>query len=54
MRAPASALTTAHENASHGILVVQARRLGSLPGKVPAAAAPLTGDGAARMLGPMA
>ncbi|MBR1210659.1 hypothetical protein [Bradyrhizobium sp. JYMT SZCCT0180] len=38
---PAPALTTAHDNAADGILVVQARCLGTLPRKVPEAPAQL-------------
>jgi hypothetical protein len=41
MQATGRALTTAHENAAVGILVVQARCLGTLPRKVPEASARL-------------
>jgi hypothetical protein len=42
MQATGRALTTAHENAAVGILVVQARCLGTLPRTVPEASARLT------------
>jgi hypothetical protein len=42
MQATGRALTTAHENAAVGILVVQARCLGTLPRKVPEAVAEMT------------
>jgi hypothetical protein len=42
MQATGRALTTAHENAAVGILVVQACCLGTLPRKVPEALAEMT------------